>query len=63
MVFSVGGPGHLVGTVYSQGQQLKEISSMKKILVAVALIVASAAPALAQEFPNSYATDSETMHN
>jgi hypothetical protein len=42
-----------------------EIPSMKKILVAVALIVASAAPALAHgnEFPNYYATNSDVMGN
>jgi hypothetical protein len=38
---------------------------MKKILVAVALIVASAAPALAHgnQFPNYYATNSDATGN
>jgi hypothetical protein len=38
---------------------------MKKILVAVALMIASAAPALAHgnEFPNYYATNSDVMGN
>ena len=38
---------------------------MKKILVAIALIVASAAPALAHgtEFPNYYATNSDVVGN
>lgn len=29
---------------------------MKKLLLAVALVVAAAAPAMAEQFPNSYAT-------
>jgi hypothetical protein len=37
-------------------------SSMKKLFLAIALIVAFAAPALAHEFPNYYATSSDTMH-
>ena len=37
---------------------------MKKILVAIALIVASAAPALAHgEYPNYYATNSDAVGN
>ena len=36
-------------------------SSMKKLFLAIALIVAFAAPALAHEFPNNYATDSNAM--
>jgi len=36
-------------------------SSMKKLFLAVALVVAFAAPALAHEFPNYYATDSNAM--
>ena len=38
---------------------------MKKILVAVTLIIASAAPALAHgnEFPNYYATNSDVVGN
>ena len=34
---------------------------MKKLLVAVALVVAFAAPAMADPFPNYYATDSGAM--
>jgi len=36
-------------------------SSMKKLFLAVALVVAFAAPAMAEQFPNSYATDSDAM--
>jgi hypothetical protein len=38
---------------------------MKKILVAVALIIASAAPSLAHgnDFPNYYATNSDAVGN
>ena len=36
-------------------------SSMKKLFLAVALVVAFAAPAMAQQFPNNYATDSDAM--
>jgi len=32
---------------------------MKKLFLAAALVVAFAAPALAHEFPNYYATDSD----
>ena len=32
---------------------------MKKIVLAVALVVAFAAPAMAQNFPNPYLTDSQ----
>jgi hypothetical protein len=34
---------------------------MKKLFLAAALAVAFAAPALAQEFTNYYATDSDAM--
>jgi hypothetical protein len=34
---------------------------MKKLFLAVALVVAFAAPALAEQFPNYYATSSDTM--
>ena len=34
---------------------------MKKLFLATALVVAFAAPALAHEFPNYYATDSDAM--
>ena len=35
---------------------------MKKLLVTVALVVAFAAPALADPFPNYYATNSDVMN-
>jgi hypothetical protein len=38
-----------------QGHQLGE-TSMKKLLIAVALVVSFAAPAMADNFPNVYAT-------
>jgi hypothetical protein len=41
--------------------QLKGDSSMKKLFLAVALVVAFAAPAMAQQFPNNYATASDAM--
>jgi hypothetical protein len=34
---------------------------MKKLFLAVALIVAFAAPAMAGQFPNPYATNSDAM--
>ena len=34
---------------------------MKKLFLAVALVVAFAAPVMAEQFPNSYATDSDAM--
>ena len=34
---------------------------MKKLFLAAAFVVAFAAPALAHEFPNYYATDSDAM--
>jgi hypothetical protein len=34
---------------------------MKQLLIAITLVVAFAAPALAHEFPNYYATDSDAM--
>ena len=34
---------------------------MKKLFLAVALVVASVAPALADQFPNYYATNSHAM--
>ena len=34
---------------------------MKKLYLAAALVVACVAPALAHEFPNYYATDSDAM--
>jgi hypothetical protein len=34
---------------------------MKKLFLAVALVVAFAAPAVAEQFPNNYATDSNAM--
>jgi hypothetical protein len=34
---------------------------MKKLLIAIALVVAFAAPALAQPFPNYYATNSDAI--
>ena len=34
---------------------------MKKLFLAAALVVAFAAPAVANEFPNYYATDSHAM--
>jgi hypothetical protein len=34
---------------------------MKKLFLAVALVVAFAAPAMAEQFPNNYATASDVM--
>ena len=34
---------------------------MKKLFLAVALVVAFAAPAMAEQFHNNYATDSDAM--
>jgi hypothetical protein len=34
---------------------------MKKLFLAVALVVAFAAPAMAEQFPNAYATNSDAM--
>ena len=34
---------------------------MKKLFLAVALVVAFAAPAMAEQFSNNYATDSDAM--
>ncbi len=36
---------------------------MKKVFLAVALIVAFAAPAMAGQFPNAYATNSDAMRH
>jgi hypothetical protein len=35
---------------------------MKKLFLAAALVVAFAAPAMAEQFPNNYATDSDAMN-
>jgi hypothetical protein len=34
---------------------------MKKLFLVVALVVAFAAPAMAEQFPNPYATNSDAM--
>jgi len=45
-----------------EGHHLKEIRRMKKLFLAVAVVVAFAAPAMAgHQFPNLYATNSDAM--
>jgi hypothetical protein len=48
-------PGQPV-EIRSTGHQHAGVTTMKKIFLAVALVVAFAAPAMAEQFPNSYSS-------
>ena len=54
--------GQLVATIDRQAtNRIDKRTPMKKLFLAVALVVAFAAPAMAGEFPNLYATNADAM--